>query len=95
MVPHNTILLSKLEKYGFDGWTVHGQRTGSRTEHRVVVNDSMSGQRSPTSGVPCRSVLGLILFNIFINDTDSEIKCIPINFVDDTKLCDVVHTPEG
>ena len=55
----------------------------------------MSGQRSPTSGVPCRSVLGLILFNIFINHIDSGVKCTLSKFVDDTKLLDVVDTSEG
>ena len=41
------------------------------------------------------SVLGLILFSIFINDVDSVIKCTLSKFADDTKLWDVVNTPEG
>ena len=40
-------------------------------------------------------MLGLILFSIFINDVDSVIKCTLSKFADDTKLWDVVNTPEG
>lgn len=47
------------------------------------------------SSVPQGTVLGLMIFNIIISDTDCGIKCTFRKFADDTKLCGVVNTLEG
>lgn len=62
---------------------------------RSMANGSMSKGKPLMSDVPQRSVLGLTLFNSFINDIDSRIECTLGKFEDDTKLTVAVDTLEG
>ena len=60
-----------------------------------MVNISVSKWSLVTSIVSQGSVLEPVLFNVFVSNTNSGIKCILRKFEDDTMLSDAVDTLEG
>ena len=62
---------------------------------RVAVNGSMSKCSPVMSGIPQGSVLGPVLFHVFVADMDSGMECALSKFADNTKLIGAVDTLEG
>ena len=86
-VDHN-ILLDKLNRYGITGKTNEWFRSYLRDRKQFVsILGFESNQRSLSHGVPQGSVLGPLLFLLYINDLHRAIKSSTVfHFADDTNL---------
>ena len=85
-VPHRR-LIGKLEAYGITGSTLEWIREylNGRTQ-TVVVNGEKSAEAPVMSGIPQGTVLGPLLFVVYINDLLDNISSNGLLYADDTKI---------
>ncbi|CAM4453019.1 unnamed protein product [Caretta caretta] len=85
-MPHGELLV-KLDKMGINRKIERWIKNWLKGRlQRVLLKGGLSGWREVTSGVPQGSVLGPILFNLFITDLGTKSGSVLIKFADDTKL---------
>ena len=92
LVSHE-LLIYKMSKYGIDGKILNWVKNWlqDRTQ-RVVIRGTASEFFKVTSGVPQGSVLGPILFLIYINDLPTEVISPVSLFADDSKIFSKIVT---
>ena len=85
--------MMKMQKYGIKGNILNWVKAFlSERQQRVIVNGSASGWEYITSGIPQGSVLGFILFLIYINDLPGVVANLIKLFVDDAKVYSIVES---
>ena len=91
-VPHER-LLKKAEAYGIRGNLLNWIRSFlSDRKQRVVLGGKLSSWQDVTSGIPQGSVLGPILFTIFINDMPDQVESFMKLFADDAKIFKAIES---
>ena len=85
-VPHQR-LIQKLTSFGINGKILQwiNDFLWNRTQ-QVLLNGQKSSTTCVTSGVPQGSVLGPVLFILFVNDLPSMVSSPTFMFADDTKI---------
>ena len=93
-VPHQRLLL-KLNRHGIDGpllqWFKHFL---TNRMQRVVIRGKCSDWTSVKSGVPQGTILGPILFIIYINDISTDLTSTVKIYADDTKIYRTISSPD-
>ena len=85
-VPHRR-LIYKLQVYGIQGQILKWIKDFlQERKQQVCVNGYLSSWKEVTSGIPQGSVLGALLFIIYINDLPDNITSDIYLFADDTKF---------
>jgi hypothetical protein len=93
-VPHRR-LLGQLRAHGVGGQVLEWINAWlAGRKQRVVLNGASSSWKEVWSGVPQGSVLGPILFLVFINNLDAmaHLSTVIKKFADDTKLGQVIKS---
>ena len=92
-VPHKR-LISTLKSYGIEYYTLRWiQAFLSDRVQQVSVSGINSEWANVTSGIPQGSVLGLIIFILYINDLPENIVSNVYIFADDTKVFKTINSP--
>ncbi len=88
-LPHK-LLISKLYAYGFNlnAYMFIATFLTSRTM-RIKHHGTKSDWSVMTKGVPQGSVMGPVIFNIFINDLLFVVQCNFYNFADNNTIAEI------
>ena len=93
-VPHPR-LLGKLSCYGISGNIINWIKAFLLGRSQVVrVNGEKSEETAVLSGIPQGSVLGPLLFVVYINDLPESVKSNIFLFADDTKILKQITSKE-
>ena len=87
-LPTHDLIIAKFETYGFDNISLKLFHSYfSNRKQRVKIGSAISEWIDILTGIPQGSILGHLIFNIFINDLTMFIEKTNIcNFTDDNTL---------